>query len=215
MVCLSYRGYWKSKGRPSERGINQDAEAALRWIADRAKADSGPAAAAPSPPVLVFWGQSVGCGFATNLAASRHFPTALRLDSLVLETPFTNTRDMLAALYPWRWVPYKYLWPFLRTHLDTRRNLGAVAERRGAAGGAPPPRVFILEAGRDELVPAGHGEELERRAGEVGLPVERVAVPLAYHNEAMIRAEGKRAVARAIETHVREAVAQRLKEGLA
>lgn len=32
MVCVSYRGYWTSKGRPSERGMAKDAVAALEWI---------------------------------------------------------------------------------------------------------------------------------------------------------------------------------------
>ena len=32
MVCCSYRGYWTSQGRPSEKGIAKDAAAALEWI---------------------------------------------------------------------------------------------------------------------------------------------------------------------------------------
>src|SRR4051794_33675624 len=32
MVCCSYRGFWTSNGRPSEKGIALDAEATLRWI---------------------------------------------------------------------------------------------------------------------------------------------------------------------------------------
>ncbi|SPO02128.1 related to alpha/beta superfamily hydrolase [Cephalotrichum gorgonifer] len=205
MVCLSYRGYWTSSGRASERGINKDAEAALRWIADRSEQELEQCSV---PPVLIFWGQSVGSGFATNLAVSRNFPSTLRLDSIILETPFLSIKEMLGAVYPGKWIPYRYLWPFLRNHLDSWKNMGTLAERSSAAK-VPPPRIFILEAGRDELVPPSHAESIYGRCVEVSLPVEKAVVHNAYHNEAMIRAEGKRAVTRAIETHVAEALRRR------
>lgn len=205
MVCLSYRGYWTSRGRPSERGINKDADAALRWIADRARQESEQSG---KPPVLIFWGQSVGTGFATNLAVSPNFPESLRLDSMILETPFLSMKDMLAAVYPNKWVPYRYLWPFLRNHLNNWGNIGILAEQRRAAK-VTPPRIFVLEAGRDELVPPSHSEGIVRRCEEVGLPVEKAVVPSAYHNEAIIRTAGQKAVASAIETHAAEAAARR------
>ena len=205
MVCLSYRGYWTSRGRPSERGINKDADAALRWIADRSRQESEQSG---KPPVLIFWGQSVGTGFATNLAVSPNFPTSLRLDSMILETPFLSMKEMLGAVYPDKWVPYRHLWPFLRNHLDNWGNMGTLA-RLGNAAGVTPPKIFILEAGRDELVPPSHSEGIFQRCEAVGLPVEKAVVPSAYHNEAMIRAAGKKAVTRAIETHAAEAAARR------
>jgi uncharacterized protein len=39
MVCVSYRGYWTSKGRPSERGMAKDAVAALKWIGSQPRDD--------------------------------------------------------------------------------------------------------------------------------------------------------------------------------
>lgn len=205
MVCLSYRGYWTSRGRPSERGINKDADAALCWIADRSQQESEQSC---KPPVLIFWGQSVGTGFATNLAVSSNFPKSLLLDAMILETPFLSMKDLLAAVYPDKWVPYRHLWPFLRNHLNNWGNMGTLAERSRAEG-IRPPRIFILEAGRDELVPASHSEEIFRRCEEVGLPIEKAVVPSAYHNEAILRAAGKKAVARAIKTYAAEAPARR------
>lgn len=205
MVCLSYRGYWTSKGRPSERGINKDADAAVRWIEERSREESEQTG---RPPILIFWGQSVGTGFATNLAVSPNFPKSLCLDSMILETPFLSMKDMLAAVYPDKWIPYRHLWPFLRNHLDNRGNMGVLAEQ-SRAGGVVPPKIFILEAGRDELVPPSHSEGIFQRCEEVGLPIEKAVVPAAYHNEAILRAEGKRAVTRAIETHAAEAAARR------
>ncbi|KAF5003765.1 hypothetical protein FDECE_9695 [Fusarium decemcellulare] len=196
MVCLSYRGYWTSHDRPSESGIGMDSQAALQWISQLHEARSEEAN--QSKPIVVLWGQSIGCGFATNLAAKGKCPSNLQLDALVLETPFTSTRAMLQALYPQKWLPYQYLWPFLRNHLDSWSNLGIIAKRFKDR----TPGIYIVEAGKDELVPADHGEKLHQRCEQVGLPVERRKVRGALHNEAMVRATGKHALAQSISAAV-------------
>lgn len=202
-VCLSYRGYWTSHDRPSERGINMDAQAALRWVSqlhrDRAVGHL------PPEPVVVLWGQSIGCGFATNLAAMPSRPSHLTVDALVLETPFTNTRAMLQALYPQLWLPYQHLWPFLRNHLDSWKNLGAIAGKQQLC----PPDVYIVEAAKDELVPPDHGATLQRRCQDLGLLAERHTVRGALHNGVMVRREGRRAVAQSIRTAVARARGQK------
>jgi uncharacterized protein len=189
MVCVSYRGYWTSKGRPSERGIANDAAAALEWIVSQHKRDS-----AHRVPVI-FWGQSIGAGVATNLAA-RHklFSERLTLKMLILETPFTSVRDMLATIYPQKWLPYRYLWPFLRNHLDSWHALEQIAQQPSIA----LPEVVILEAGRDELVPKSHGDALEDRCTSLGLKVERHVIQGALHTEVLSRAEGRAIAASAV-----------------
>ncbi|KAF4964187.1 hypothetical protein FSARC_7884 [Fusarium sarcochroum] len=197
MICLSYRGYWTSHDRPSEPGIDLDAQAALQWISQL----HGSRSEKTEKPTVLLWGQSIGCGFATNLAAKGRFPPNLTVDGLILETPFTNVRAMLQALYPQKWLPYQYLWPFLRNHLDSWTNLGMIAKRFSET----PPGIYIVEAGKDELVPANHGEELFQRCQQVGLPVDRQKVRGALHNEAMVRAAGKQALAQSISTAVTRA----------
>lgn len=197
VVCLSYRGYWTSHDRPSEKGINLDSEAALGWISklhhDRCKE-------APLPsPITILWGQSIGCGFATNLAARAHDATTLSINALVLETPFTNTRAMLTALYPQKWLPYRHLWPFLRNHLDSWANLGSMATK------AQKPGVYIVEAGKDELVPSDHGEILYRRCQDLQLFAELHTVRGALHNDAMVRRQGKHIIAQSIASAVARA----------
>lgn len=196
MVCLSYRGYWTSHDRPSERGINQDAEAALRWISEfHHRRDPEKQMA---KPVVLLYGQSIGCGFATNLAATTN---TMPVDAMVLETPFLSTRTMLKALYPQKWLPYQYLWPFLRNHLDSWTNLGTIAKK---FEGRPPP-VHLVVAGRDELVPPDHGERLYERCRDLGLPVERQKVRRALHNEAIVKVEGRQIIAQSIASAVAKA----------
>ncbi|RDA86413.1 hypothetical protein CP532_6482 [Ophiocordyceps camponoti-leonardi (nom. inval.)] len=202
-VCLSYRGYWTSHDRPSEYGINLDAQAALQWISQLHQNKS--ASDRSSRSVFLLWGQSIGCGFATNVAAMpSRTSSEMRIDALILETPFTNTRAMLKALYPQKWLPYQYLWPFLRNHLDSWGNFQLIAAKRQLY----PPAVYIVEAAKDELVPRDHATALQQRCQDVGLEVKRISVAGALHNEIMVRKSGKQAIVESISEAVARAIAQ-------
>jgi fermentation-respiration switch protein FrsA (DUF1100 family) len=196
MVCCSYRGYWTSKGRPSEKGILQDAAAALKWIRDveETSSDEG----GKQPVSVIIWGQSIGAGVATNLAAQQAlFSERLALKMLILETPFLSIRAMLETIYPQKWLPYRHLWPFLRNHLDSWEALGVLQEN-AIRHKVTPPNVVIVEAERDELVPASHGDMLERRCLELGLKVRKQSIPTALHNEVLVRPGGRTAMVEAI-----------------
>ncbi|EKJ74848.1 hypothetical protein FPSE_05022 [Fusarium pseudograminearum CS3096] len=187
------RSFLDNASSSRERAVNPLHHARLH----ESKSDKGDG----EKPTVLLWGQSIGCGFATNLAAKGEFPRDLTIGGLILETPFTNVRAMLQALYPQTWLPYQYLWPFLRNHLDSWANLGMIAKRFPET----PPGIFIVEAGKDELVPANHAEELFQQCQRVGLPVERHKVRGALHNEAMVRVAGKQALAHSIVTAVTQA----------
>jgi uncharacterized protein len=192
MVGCSYRGYWTSRGRPSEKGIAKDAHAALEWIRGNSANLQSPGGRQTIQ--VVIWGQSIGAGVATNLVSESYMSTDdLTIKTLILETPFLSIRAMLETIYPQKWLPYRYLWPFLRNHLDTWKALGLFGRF-----GKKSPNIFILEAGKDELVPSSHGEELERRCLDLGLDVRRQTIGGALHTEVMVRPEGRFAVAEVI-----------------
>ncbi|KAG9240588.1 Alpha/Beta hydrolase protein [Calycina marina] len=198
MVCCSYRGYWTSKGRPTEKGIALDAEAALHWIEENiercVEESSG-----KRPINVVLWGQSIGAGVATYLASKQAlFSARLTLRTLILETPFVSIRDMLETLYPQKWLPYRYLHPFLRNQLNSWEALGALKARCTELD-VVPPHVTIVVAGRDELVPSLQGDMLEERCLQLGLQVNKMIIPSAYHTEVLIRAGGRLAVVEAIQ----------------
>lgn len=164
MVCLSYRSYWTSKGRPSESGIAKDAVAALEWIASQPRGD--PASRVP----VVLWGSKHWC-WSRYEPCSKSRTSAKNVDIklLILETPFTNIRDMLLTIYPRKWFPYRYLWPFLWNHLDSWCALEQISQNSSSS----LPKVVILEAEKDELVPKSRGDELEKRCIDLGLDVKR------------------------------------------
>ncbi|EXJ59944.1 hypothetical protein A1O7_04092 [Cladophialophora yegresii CBS 114405] len=179
IVALSYRGYWKSKGRASQAGIELDAEAALTWVQDRY--DRG-------QTKIIVWGQSIGAGVASvslsNLLRNGQ-DNLRRFSGLILETPFVDLKTMLVALYPQRFLPYRYLTPFLRSTWDTRTAL------RRVGGSKPNLKVLILEAGNDEIVPPGQAETLEGVCIEEQLEVDRKKVPGALHTEVMVKGQGQ------------------------
>lgn len=182
MVALSYRGYWKSSGRATEPGIKLDAQATLHWVKDNH----------PNASVIL-WGQSLGAGVACA-AAEHHLSKSgsQPLQGLILETPFTSVSSMLLALYPEKWLPYRYLSGFLRSHWDSTvalQRIASVEKRRR-------PQVLLIAATRDEIVPAEEAEKLQAVCEEASLGFRRVNVIGALHNEATTRREGQEAIAK-------------------
>lgn len=176
-----------------------DAEAALKWIRESHEAE---VSGSPEERVpVVIWGQSIGAGVATSLAAKQHLFTEnnLSLKKLILETPFLSIRAMLETLYPQKWLPYKHLWPFLRNHLDSSAALGLMQQRFTEIG-SRIPSVLIVEAGRDELVPKEHGNALEKRCLELDLDVQKQIIGGAYHTEVLVRPGGRTVFVEAIES---------------
>lgn len=140
-------------------------------------------------------------------AANARLARGCEIEAVVLETPFVSVRRMLETVYPQWWVPYRYLWPFLWNRWDSAGaicRLGGPGKERWSGGPLQGlgkrklPRVLILQAGKDELVPASHGEELEGVCKSVGMDVERVVVAGALHAECMARGQGREAVVKVL-----------------
>ncbi|KAH0284635.1 putative alpha/beta superfamily hydrolase, partial [Aureobasidium sp. EXF-3399] len=185
LLALSYRGYWTSSGRAHQRGIEKDAQAFVTWAIQTYGQDA-------ENTELILWGQSIGSGVAAY-AASKHLESTqttgvARISRVVLETPFVSIKSMLAAIYPDWWVPYKHLWPFLRSWWDSEEALRKIAE-------SPfPPRVLMLVASGDEIVPRIQADQLETHCKDLRLDVTRKDVLGALHTQASTLEQGKRVV---------------------
>lgn len=183
IVGLSYRGFWRSKGKPSQPGIELDVEAALHWLLNHYGAETK----------FIIWGQSIGSGAASVGLANlvKHHPeSAKRISGLLLETPFVDLRTMLVALYPQKFLPYRYLAPFLLSTWDSKRAIEEIGNTRSGL------RAMILEAGDDEIVPSGQGAILEALCRSQGMEVERANVPGALHTEVMVKPRGRSHIVR-------------------
>lgn len=115
--------------------------------------------------------------------------TKPQVSGLLLETPFVSVRAMLTTIYPQKWLPYRYLGPFLRNHWDSRLALQKIS-----ASSTPTPKVIILQAANDELVPSTQSVELEEICRDLNMNVERKVIPNALHTEVATKAQGRRQI---------------------
>jgi pimeloyl-ACP methyl ester carboxylesterase len=147
VLVVDYPGYGASGGRTTEQGVYEAADLAYHTLAGRSDVD---------PARIFVYGRSLGSAVATHTAATH--PVA----GLVLESPFTNAREMSRQHYG--------LFPrfILRLRLD---NLGNIAQVR-----CP---VLVFHGTADLLVPPRMGEAVARAAPG---PVELVWIEGAGHN---------------------------------
>jgi len=149
VLAFDYRGYGRSAGVPSEAGLFADARAAYDHLV-------GPLGA--SPAELLLFGHSLGGAVAIDAALDR--PVA----GLVIESSFTNLKDMARALYPQ--APL---------HLITRNEFRSI-EKVAALG---MPKLFI-HGTADGTVPFEVGRRLFEAAAA---PKDFFVVERAGHND--------------------------------
>ena len=117
VLLFDYRGYGGNPGTPTEDGLAVDARAARSFVLARPEA---------AGTRLVYFGESLGSGVATRLAAE-HRPAAL-----VLRSPFTSMADVGAFHYPL--LPVRWL---LSDRFDTASRIAGLG--CPAAGGRRRP----------------------------------------------------------------------------
>jgi hypothetical protein len=132
VLLLDYRGYGLSRGEPSEAGTYRDADAAYDWLRARGI----------EPGSVVPYGESLGGGVATDLAARRP------VGALILESTPTNMPDVARAHYPL--LPAGLL---LSVRYDALAKIPSVS--------AP---LLLLHSSEDEIVPFAMAERLHRAA---------------------------------------------------
>ncbi len=134
VFIFDYRGYGKSEGRPSERGVLKDGRAARAWLAEAAQIDETD---------VVLMGRSLGGAVAVDLAAEK--PPR----GMILESTFTTMPDVAAHHYPY--LPVRLL---LRTKFD---SLSKIAAYRGPLlqSHAPDDEVIPFELGHRLFDEAG------------------------------------------------------------
>lgn len=105
VLALSYRGYGRSQGSPSEQGLYNDARAAIAYLTKKG---------VPLGRIILF-GESLGTGVATRMA------TEYDVGGLVLQAPYTSVVNRAAEIY--RLVPVRIL---LRDRFDTLSRITQV-----------------------------------------------------------------------------------------
>ncbi len=91
LLFLEYRGYANNPGKPSEKGLYNDALAAIEFLSEN-KVTSNK---------IILYGESLGCGIAVRLSAESEFAAT------ILEAPSTSINDIAQKHY-W-YLPAKWL----------------------------------------------------------------------------------------------------------
>ncbi len=84
MLIIDYRGYGKSEGTPTEKGLYEDGRAAVDWLLKKGI----------SPEEIVLFGKSLGGAVACEIAREREFL------GLILESTFTSLSSVKRYLLP-------------------------------------------------------------------------------------------------------------------
>jgi len=102
VLILDYRGYGRSQGSPSERGLYRDAEAAYDHLL------SGGC----TPSQIVLHGESLGTAVAVELASRRP------CGGMILEAPFTSAAAVAHRVLP-------FVGPMIARGFDSKRRIAA------------------------------------------------------------------------------------------
>jgi fermentation-respiration switch protein FrsA (DUF1100 family) len=104
LLLIDYRGYGKSEGWPTEKGLYADADAGYDYLIQQGFA----------PNRIVVYGESLGTAVAVDLAARR--PVV----GVILEAPFTSASDIAARVLP-------VVGPLVMRSYNTRARIGRVS----------------------------------------------------------------------------------------
>lgn len=129
--AVEYRGYGRSSGWPSERGIYLDAQAAIEEVIQREHVSTND---------IIVLGNSIGSGPAAFVA------NEYKVGTLVLIAPYTSLNDVV------REMPFfGYLSPFLWTSFPTKRFVQGLSNTC----------VVAAHGKHDSTIPYHHSLELK------------------------------------------------------
>lgn len=134
VLALEYRGYGHSEGKPSEKGLYRDADAAYAYLINTKATDR---------KTIISFGQSLGTAIAAYLAAQHE------VGGLVLEAPFPSAARVARRTF-W-FLPGLSL--LVHSQFDTQARLKQIS--------AP---VLIVHCTQDPVLPFQFGQEVYNAA---------------------------------------------------
>jgi fermentation-respiration switch protein FrsA (DUF1100 family) len=149
VLLVGYPGYGGNPGSPTETSIYEASRGAIKKVIESGVNESR----------LVFYGESIGTGSATQMATEFN-----KAAGLILEAPFTSLPDAGAYHYPY--LPVRLL---MRDRFDSRSKIGRV--------NMP---LLLIHGEKDRVVPVAQGRKLVAAANE---PKRAVIISDAGHND--------------------------------
>ncbi len=153
VLVIDYRGYGLSEGKPSEKGLYMDAEAAFGYLIDELGLEA--------ERDVVLFGRSLGVGVAVEMG------TRYKVKGVILESGFTSIREMAESSgSP---LPIPLVLTLFEARYDSLSKIGRVESP-----------VMVLHGDRDDTVPYWMAEKLYASASE---PKTLYPIRGASHND--------------------------------
>jgi len=90
-LIFAWRGFSGNKGKPTEKGLYEDAKSAVKWLKLKGINEEN----------IILYGESLGTGVAVEIAQNKNF------SGVILESPFTSMIDTGKDKYPF--LPVRFL----------------------------------------------------------------------------------------------------------
>jgi fermentation-respiration switch protein FrsA (DUF1100 family) len=166
VLIVDYRGYGENPGVPSETGLREDARAVWKFATEELQYQ---------PEEIVLFGESLGGGVATGLAAEL-CDGGVTPGGLILRATFTSLVDAGRAHYPF--LPVNWV---LMDRYPSEDRLPRIT--------CP---ILVLHGDQDRIIPYSQGERLFAAAPEkstTGIRKQFVRLRGAGHNDILYVAE--------------------------
>jgi fermentation-respiration switch protein FrsA (DUF1100 family) len=83
-LIVAWRGFNGNKGKPTEKGLYEDARSAIKWLNSKGITEKS----------IIIYGESLGTGVAIEISQNKNFA------GVILEAPFTSMTDVGKYKYP-------------------------------------------------------------------------------------------------------------------
>lgn len=134
VFIYSYRGYGKSTGSPTEKGLKLDAKAVMKYLSeDKQYSESS----------IVLYGRSLGGAVAIYIAAT--FPEMIQ--AIVLENTFLSITKAVPHIFPF----LRYFTSFVHQTWELEKLVPLIPSN------IP---VLLLSAQKDEIIPPDHMKQI-------------------------------------------------------
>ena len=90
-LIIAWRGFSGNKGKPNEKGLYEDAKAAIKWLRTKGIKEKN----------IILYGESLGTGIAVEVAQNKNYA------GVILESPFTSMTNVGKKHYPF--LPVSFL----------------------------------------------------------------------------------------------------------
>ena len=90
-LIIAWRGFNGNEGKPSEKGLYEDAKSAIKWLKMKGVNEQN----------IILYGESLGTGVAVEIAQNKSYA------GIILESPFTSMVNMGRKYYPF--FPVRFL----------------------------------------------------------------------------------------------------------